>query len=396
MKDLIKMCLGTIKRIPLFLSQLWVRSQDIYIFGAWYGQKFSDNSKALFLFALKHTDKKCYWICKNRQLYKKLKSEGIPVFLTYSLRGILCQLSAGVAFSCTGDGDFCRFLLGNCMHVELWHGVGGGKKVGLDDREYREAALNKRGVYYTKLEKHPLRKRYFVCTSEAMKQVFKSAFLVPNNHFIYAGQPRNDMFFDEKYKIETFDPKRFAGKKIILYLPTHRKGGRVKMDMSRLLDLERLNQFCKENDCVFLIKKHFYHGKEYEDLEQYSNVYDLTHEVVDTNELLLLADYLISDYSSCTADYLLLKRPIFYYCYDFEEYISEDREMYWDYDDITPGSRSYTFDELMCNLEDTITQNKDLFVEDRERVCNLFYAPSSQSIASESILMQVEKLREQN
>lgn len=395
-KEITKLCFGTVKRVPLWISMLIPRSKNIYMFGAWYGQRFSDNSRALYLYTLKHTNKKCVWICKNREIYNTLLEKGLPVAMTSSLKGIYYQLRAGVAFSVTGAGDFCRELLGNCVHVELWHGVGGGKKIGMDDRAFRENALVPRRRFYAKLEKIPMRKRYFVATCREMQKVFESAFGIDQDHFIHGGQTRNDMFYDSNYVMNTISKEEFAGKRIVVYMPTHRQEGKVLMDMSKLLDLPALDHFCRENNMVFLIKKHFYHANEREYLEDYSNIIDITRRTLDTNELLMVADYLISDYSSCTADYLLLDRPVFYYCFDYEDYLRNDRDMYWDYDTITPGSRSYTFEDLMTQLTKLIVHGQDEYIEERKRVRDMFYAPENQCCASEKVLEQVEQILNQH
>lgn len=392
LKELLRTLAGCLKRIPLFFSLLIPRSKNIYIFGAWLGQKFSDNSRALFLYALEHSDKKCFWICNNKQVYSQLQKDGLPVLMAYSPKGIYYQLRAGVAFSCIGDGDFYRQLLGNCVHVELWHGVGGGKKIGLDDRIYRENALSFHGRVYARLEKFALRKHYFVCTSDEMQKVFQTAFLIPEDHFIFAGQPRNDMFYDKAYKSQTVSRADFGNKKVILYMPTHRKSGSVAMDMSKLLDLDALNTFCQKNNAVFLIKKHFYHRDEIEALEQYPNIIDITAKPMDSNELLLIADYLISDYSSCTADYLLLDRPLFYYCYDYEAYTQEDRDLYWAFETITPGPHSENFAALLQHLTETVVDGQDAYAAERKRVRDMFYAPDNQCAACDKILKQVENI----
>src|SRR5699024_10923852 len=49
----------------------------------------------------------------------------------------------------------------------------------------------------------------------------------------------------------------------------------------------------------------------------------------DIQELLLIADMLISDYSSLIFDYALTKRPCFLYVPDLEDYIKKERELYF-------------------------------------------------------------------
>ena len=81
-------------------------------------------------------------------------------------------------------------------------------------------------------------------------------------------------------------------------------------------------------------------------------------------------DILISDYSSTYIDYLLLDRPLIFYNFDYEDYLQNDREMYYDYDEVTPGYKAATFDELMTEL-DSIAKDEDHFVEDRQRVSGM-------------------------
>ena len=50
-------------------------------------------------------------------------------------------------------------------------------------------------------------------------------------------------------------------------------------------------------------------------------------------ELLLVSDALITDYSSCAGDYALLRRPIFLYQNDLEEYRTKNRALYFNMED---------------------------------------------------------------
>ena len=53
----------------------------------------------------------------------------------------------------------------------------------------------------------------------------------------------------------------------------------------------------------------------------------------DMTELLMIADALLTDYSSCAMDYCLLGRPIYLFQSDIEEYTTKDREMYFEMKD---------------------------------------------------------------
>lgn len=384
--------------IFLYISMIIPKDSTSIIFGAWYGNKYADNPKYLYEYILKHEKMlKPMWITANIEVYNELRRDNKPVLLMGRVQSVLKVIRAKYFFVCTDETKDIGILesqfIGNAVVVNLWHGVGGGKKIGLDDISWRKYLLSPKNRIEAYFKKVPLRKSYFSYTSEEMKRIFKSAFEIADDKFIRAGQVRNDMFYTPGYNTVAIKKEWFKNSRIILYMPTHRKEGKQKMDIEYLFDLQTLNAFCENEGCTFIIKKHFYHAKESTDLTLYPNIYDLTSQQIDSNELLLISDYLITDYSSCAADYLLLDRPIFYYCFDYEQYISTDRDLYWDYEDITPGSRSITFDELLSDLKKAIAMDIDYYSEDRNRVKEMFYAQDCQCKSAERIISVVKKIK---
>ena len=53
-----------------------------------------------------------------------------------------------------------------------------------------------------------------------------------------------------------------------------------------------------------------------------------------TEDMLFVADLLITDYSSIIFDYSLLNKPVLFFCYDYDTY---DRNYYLDYAKDLPG-----------------------------------------------------------
>lgn len=372
--------------IPFSFSMHMKREKSIWLFGAWFGKKYSDNSRCLYEYVLKDCpDIKAYWVTHDSGIYNKLKTQGLPVVKSISIKGFFLQLHASVAVYCTGSSDLMGRLLGGAVHINLWHGVGGGKKIGYDAGWFG----SKFNEYITKIESQNENNKYMLCTSKEMEKVFSSAFRIKKTQFIYAGQPRNDIFFDENYNSKLLTIK----KKIILYMPTHRQEGKKKIDCNRIFDLSRVESFCKKNNCVFVIKKHYYHRAEKENLKQYKHIYDWTTKNIDPNLMLLYSSCLVSDYSSVTADYLLLNRPIFYYCYDISDYVHMDRELYWKYEDITPGPKVYSFEELLSSLKQVMEQKIDVYELERKRVRDMFYDPDkSQKKASQIIVDRIKEI----
>ena len=58
------------------------------------------------------------------------------------------------------------------------------------------------------------------------------------------------------------------------------------------------------------------------------------------------ADLLITDYSSCYFDYLIVDKPIIYFNYDYKEYINESRDLYFDYEEMTSGIKVKKINDL--------------------------------------------------
>jgi CDP-glycerol glycerophosphotransferase len=72
----------------------------------------------------------------------------------------------------------------------------------------------------------------------------------------------------------------------------------------------------------------------------------------DITPVLLLADAMITDYSSVMFDYSLLQRPMVFFTYDWEEYVNNSRGTYFDLSEQAPGPVVRTAEELFDVLTD--------------------------------------------
>lgn len=388
MKGAVKLIM---KYCMMYLSCLFPRSRKIYIFGAWLGEQYADNPKYLFLEAQKDPEIRPVWITKSRTVCHKVRALGYEAYEFDSLRGIWMQLRAKYVVMCNGISDVNHGFMGRAVFLNLWHGVP-LKKVGYDD--YKVKNWDSRGQKIRRaIQQIPLGKEYVVATSDAYSKIYESAFRRPESHIITLGQPRNDAFYDVEgmFPMEHKLKKAAKGKKIILYTPTHRKEGEIPFPLMEQFDFEKLNQWCVENETVFVIKRHFYHQKETVDVSKYSNITDITGKSMDIQELLMDTDILVTDYSSTYIDYLLLDRPIVFYNFDYQDYLNTDREMYYDYEEVTPGYKAENFDQLMDEFERLI-QGEDYFKEERERVCNFFYCKEGQGPIGKKLLEIIKRL----
>ena len=88
--------------------------------------------------------------------------------------------------------------------------------------------------------------------------------------------------------------------------------------------------------------KKFYSG-EISSEEQYIDCSDYPSE----QEQPLISDILITDYSSIMIEFALLNKPIIFFTYDFESYLTEERGFYFDFKSSVPGPVVYDSNQLI-------------------------------------------------
>lgn len=141
-------------------------------------------------------------------------------------------------------------------------------------------------------------------------------------------------------------------KKIILYAPTWRDNdyyGKGNYKFQLKLDFDKLQEELSR-DYVIIVKYHYLVSSEIDWSVYKGFVYDFG-RADDIAELYLVSDMLITDYSSVMFDYSLLMRPMFFYCYDLEEYRDELRGFYFDFEAEAPGPISQTTEELIEDIK---------------------------------------------
>lgn len=371
------------KYFVMYLSMLMPRNKKLCVFGAWLGERFADNSKQLFIEACDRKNLRAVWITKSESVLKEIHDMGYEAYMWGTPKAVWTQLRAGYAIVSNGISDLEHTFLGRSVIIDLWHGIPLKKVV--YDNKYEKDWDSPKQKLRDKLINVPLGKMYFVAPSEMFIPIYQSAFRRKREQIICLGQPRSDIFFADNKP-----DKYFPDKKIILYCPTHRNEGAERVELSKIFDLERLEKFLDESGYYFVIKKHFYHRMEVENLEAYPHIIDITNEDIDIQRLIMETEILITDYSSIYIDYLLLDSPLLFYCYDYEHYLANDREMYFEYEDVTPGVKAKSFDELLGQLKEVIENGDSYGKEDRERVKNMFYCKKGQGPVGNILLDMIE------
>lgn len=343
------------------ILRLIPKQKGLVLCNAWFGQKYIDNPKFVYEYLLEHSDYKVCWLTKNKTIYNQLKAEGKPVEMANSLAGIIKQIRAQAVFSTVQFQEYNQWLLTNTIYIDLGHGHP-IKDPGKNLLQEPVASLQK--IYVNNLH------YYGIKASEFAAEKYQDVVPVHRDHIFISDFARNDVFIDEKLRIGKNDvvDKLKSGRKAIVYMPTHRSDGRVKLDMSAILPLDAIQSFCEQNNYAFLIKKHFYHRNETEDLSKYNNIFDITSEPdLDPQVLLYQADVLISDYSACYIDFLLLDRPLMFYQYDLDEYQKKERSIYIPFETLDIAPISYSREDFIecltvaCSAKDPYKEKRNAF-----------------------------------
>ncbi len=184
--------------------------------------------------------------------------------------------------------------------------------------------------------------------------------------FYIFGAPRNDILFrDNTDKIKDIKQRLNIelSKKVLLYVPTYRgEWGALRAEAP--LELESLkSKFGKEY--VFLIRAHYFLGGFNDKIKNTNDnfIVDVS-KYPDISELYLIADILVTDYSSSAVDFVITKKPLIFYCYDYDEY-EKMRGFNIDFKSEMPGRIVYSQNELIEAIEN-IEQDSIKFKEKRE------------------------------
>ncbi|WP_407454907.1 CDP-glycerol glycerophosphotransferase family protein [Methanobrevibacter sp.] len=228
--------------------------------------------------------------------------------------------------------------------VQLWHAPGASKKFGGSvDIESREI-----------LKRISENTDYLIVTSHNIENFYAEAFQISKNKIKAFGLPRMDYYFENHDLIKLKDDfcKKYNvsnDKKIILYAPTFRDEERFN-NVFDFLNLEKFNESLGD-DYILALRLHpkikdYYKG-DISSNGQYVDVSDWESE----QELMLISDMLITDYSSIMIEYCILNKPIIFFTYDLDSYLASERGFYYDFKNTVPGPIVYSCDELIDVIE---------------------------------------------
>lgn len=375
------------------------------IFASFEGRSYSDNPKALFEYMVgsgKYNDYTYVWgfrgdISGKQRLFDERFPDCHIEVVSYGSREWRKNTArAGYWIFNYKIGDSIK-PKADQIFLQTWHGTP-LKRLG-HDLEHFDNALNSKEGIQKRYDKEVLKFTYFISPSPFATEKFKSAWRMDDfgksDVMLEVGYPRNDALIDlPPKKMESLrsdilgdDYKRILGKRILLYAPTFRSNQhesglgytyKEETDFGKLY--KRLG-----SDFIILYRAHYFVANKF-DFKKYDGfVYDVS-SYEDINDLYIISDMLITDYSSSMFDYADLKRPMIFYMYDLDHYRDESNGFYFDPYEVLPGPIVKNDDEL---IDAVIYQNENFKYDDKYINFNAKFNPWDDGHVSERVIKKV-------
>ena len=350
----------------LFRSKI---DDQLIIMGAYSGNSYKDNTKYLFEFLNNYSNNRVVWMTKSRGILQELRNKGFEGVFALSLKAIKLLKKARYIFLTHGIYDVLPIDFSpKTTIVMTWHGT----VIKNITEDFDATYSYKKWVRYLRLKSYPNQYIDYVLTPAKGKyehEVLTKAFMVDSAKILDLGYPRNDILFDYNLDFKKKLRKKYGIpnhiKKVILYAPTFRDAGSLRFPFKNK-NLEYLNLFLEESESIFLFKGHAYERKI--NFGEFKYIH-LVNEPSDIQELLIISDLLISDYSSVIFDFLLTMGSVILFPYDLDVY-EKGRGLHYDLKQIAPGPIVYdveTLIESIKNIEKIDVEYKNIRKKIRDR-----------------------------
>lgn len=256
--------------------------------------------------------------------------------------------------------------------IQLWHAGVGFKSVGY-------SRFGKDGSPNILRSSHRKYTRAIASTKKAV-DIYQDVFGITEDKFIITGLPRIDKLEESQDEVRKKVLKQYPelkNTKNVLFAPTYRgKGQSVAKYNMQWLNLDAIDEFCREHKMKFIIKMHPFVNELEVNFEKYKNIINLS-DYPDMNELLCISDAMITDFSSNVYEAALLEVPIIFFAPDKEEY-EINRGVHRTLDEFAGDDIARNTEQLLEKLSDL--KIKDWQVKFREEEVQLKHSGSSKKI----------------
>jgi CDP-glycerol glycerophosphotransferase len=228
-------------------------------------------------------------------------------------------------------------------YIQTWHGGIALKKI---EKDY-ESALGK--SYVKNAKRDSAMTDLYISNSNFCTNLYRNSFWYKGEIKEY-GSPRNDILLKPDSGVKDKISKKLkipADYKIAVYAPTYREGGNT---MAYEMDFDKvLNKLTTKfgGKWVIAVRLHPLVSVLSSFITYNDNIINATY-YRDIYELMAAGDVLITDYSNLMFEFSFMRKPVFLYAKDMNEY-DKDRGFYFDYQTL-PYDRAYNMTGLLDNI----------------------------------------------
>lgn len=291
------------------------------------------------------------------------------------------------------------------VYLNTWHGTPLKTLGRATAKDYYDIA---------NLQKNFLAADYLLYPSRYMKDHMFEDYMLTDifkNRIMFAGYPRNEIFFDvnrrEQVRIENF----MEGKQTIAYMPTWRGNVRL-INKGQLNDIvEYLTAIDKEltDNQIMYVNLHPYLADNVK-YAQFSHVKPFPKEY-ETYDFLNACDILVTDYSSVFFDYAVTNKKIILFAYDEDEYFA-NRGVYIHLDEL-PFCKVNTVEKLIEEINNPYIEDRTEYLAQfspyecgniSEKICNQIILKKESDLlleqpqynSKEHVMIHINSLQEDN
>ena len=294
------------------------------VFASFGGRKYDDSPRAVYeemLGRKEFSDWDFVWVFVNPAQFEIPKGRKVKIDTWAFFKTLL---SSRVWVSNSGMDRGIDIHKKGIIKVETWHGSP-IKKIGGEE--------NTGSMLVSEDKVHTDNETIRCAQSDYDLEILARINKVNKDCFLLSDLPRNDILAKGISKERELAIKTKIGisddRKVLLYMPTYREylvDENMDMYIKPPMDLKRWKD--ELGDQYILLMRAHYAVSRALDIKNDGFVFDVSN-YPEVNDLYLIADVLISDYSSSFFDYSILDRPMICFAYDLEEY-SEKRGLYID------------------------------------------------------------------
>jgi len=315
-KDILKYFVGiAFRSVWNFISLFLPLKRNRIMFDSFLGKQYSCNPRAIYEKLCKeNSNLEFVWAFKDSENKSDFLDNDRTIKCRYrSLKHYFCLITSGcIVYNWKIPYDMP--VRKNQILIQTWHGGGCYKTAGTSIKANTH-------FHSRRMVDEINRATYYISSSN----YFSEKVIKEQNQYkgkiLPVGMPRNDVFFKNNPELKSKIRKELGisdDKYVILYAPTYRES--MMSNSFEQIDFRRIKEITSEisgKDTVFLYRGHHntVSGSDKFYDKNVSNYYDM-------QNLLLISDMLISDYSSSIWDYSFTYKPCFLYTPDLKEYVS--------------------------------------------------------------------------